>query len=427
MLIQQFDERIKRMASSFDPNNNLVYENKIKPQKVLQEIENQKEFVKESFVKEKSYFEEVIERTPQIWTFVMNTLLKEYQQQDSDVFKDKKKFDKNLQNDITDLVKNSKELYETISDINFIEKKNSENHVRKLNEEISSLRNHISDNNKDTAKQNKEDFALSVSQNNENFGDTQNFNFTMQPKELVKSESFLSNTIDQSNRGLCQTGMNNNNTLINQNDHLLSIKEENLNLKTNTTHSEIINQSDLELTLKDIRNYDDEINCLSQENTYIKEEQNSLKKVISEYDIKIFELNKTINQKDKTINQKDSQIQNTHSVIEDKNNCLSQENTYIKEEQNSLKKLITEYDIKIFELNKTINQKDSQIQNKDSVIEDKNQILTNKDHNEIELMKMLDDLSKQIKELQICKRDSEIQNMNLNTNVIFYKNGKIYV
>ena len=112
-----------------------------------------KDFIKESFIKEKDYFSEVIQRTPQIWTFVMNTLLKEYQQQENDIAQSKQNFNKNLQEETTHLVKSLKELYETISEVNFVEKKKSENVMKKLNDELSVLKNYVSENNnKDACK-----------------------------------------------------------------------------------------------------------------------------------------------------------------------------------------------------------------------------------------------------------------------------------
>lgn len=96
-----------------------------------------KDFVKESYQKERGYFEEVINTTPQIWNFVENTLLKDYTSQDDPLQKDSLKFNTRMADEISSLVTNLKNLHESIRDINLIERRKSDIETKKLQEELA--------------------------------------------------------------------------------------------------------------------------------------------------------------------------------------------------------------------------------------------------------------------------------------------------
>jgi hypothetical protein len=106
-----------------------------------------KDFVKESYDKERGYFEEVITTTPQIWNFVENTLLKDYSSQDDPLQKDSLKFNTRMAGEITNLVSNLKSLHESIRDINLIERRKSDIETKKLQEELTFYRKFASEKN----------------------------------------------------------------------------------------------------------------------------------------------------------------------------------------------------------------------------------------------------------------------------------------
>ena len=158
LIIQLFDERLKRILNGFsdyrDPQAKKICNvedtindiNNTTQWSCLErgreeEIQMLKDFMIESYAKERSYFEEVIQNTPQIWGFVEKTLLNcpEAKNQFQKTEKSHIKFTEQLTIVTTALTN----IYETMNDVKLLDRRKYELEFKKMKDEIDSMKDQI--------------------------------------------------------------------------------------------------------------------------------------------------------------------------------------------------------------------------------------------------------------------------------------------